>query len=172
LSIWERFYRHRKVSGDVCIIHFILNSSQESDLERLWGFLKEIRDDIKHEMNDSVKKVLGREFEIRELSLVRGSIEIWVVIAATAAAISGYGALRQGVDYLISDLRVVLGGILRRVMPRVSISAVWYPGPAILEVQLAKDSFNYSSLLKILVWYLVLSNAFLMWTLWKVLRLI
>jgi hypothetical protein len=65
---------------------------------------------LRARIDAAVKDRVGPEFEVRRLAITRGSIELLIPIFG---ALGAYGAARSGFDYLVSDVRRILGRDVR-----------------------------------------------------------
>jgi len=122
-------------------------------------------------INASVRGILGPEYNVRDVSIHGGSVELWLIVTTAFAVITNWGSFRQGLDYLISDLRKV---ILMIAPAKVKVTdASWSPGPALLQPQLqVPPDMIFET--RLMVTYLVLSHAALLalvlWMVWLRLR--
>lgn len=170
------------LSGDVCTLHLILRTNYQ-DEQGIWkelsgsarsdgsssgparsedGLTFEMR--LKKEMLAPVHEILGLEFDIRNITFRRGSIEIFVTIAAAYYAVSKYKNFYESINLLSSQIANVAQRYLR-VYSRedVGVAATWIPGPALVRLETmaqlsrAGDSWAYP-----LLWYVILSHAALL----------
>jgi hypothetical protein len=113
-------------------------------------------------MAAAAKADVPLRIEVERVSVERGSILIGVliVVAAVGAAISQYGSLRQGLDYLAGDLaracELFLGGSNPRLRPRLQSLGVGAPSPS------AKSAPTARRRVEPLALYLAMSNLVLL----------
>lgn len=117
-----------------------------------------------------MRSILGPEYNVRDVSIHGGSVELWLIVTTAFAMITNWGSFRQGLDYLISDLRKVI----RKIAPAKVTDASWSPGPALLQPQLQiPPDLIFET--RLIVTYLVLSHAallaFMLWMVWLRLRI-
>jgi hypothetical protein len=68
------------------------------------GVLREQTRILEAELSEAAARRLGHGFRVREIHIESGSIEVFALVTAASLAVSvqQYGALRQGLDYLLS----------------------------------------------------------------------
>ncbi|MCW3996672.1 MAG: hypothetical protein NWE98_11070 [Candidatus Bathyarchaeota archaeon] len=159
-----RFFKHRDIlSGDVLSMRFLVSIPDEREFNgKLWMFLQETRSELEAETKKAVLQTLGPEFEVRDISFKRGSIEILLVIGTVYYAISRYKNFVESIEMLVSQLRRIFSRFFERWGPMpVHVSGNWTPGPAMVRIE-TMMSYRPIDVNTILLWYVLLSHAVLL----------
>jgi hypothetical protein len=176
MSKLSRFFMGaRVISGDVCLVRLSVTSPDDGLLDdfpmKILGN-SELR--LRDEIADAVKQSLGQEFEVRSMTIGRGSVEILVLIGTTYYVVSRYKSFVESMELMVRQVKEVVRRYFERTAPmRVLVSGSWTPVGGIIQsspfqpepVQ-ARNTF--------VVWYLILSHAgmliVLLWLLVKGLK--
>lgn len=143
--------------GDVAYFRVVLSSENDSDLI---GIIMERQRRMKEEMDVMVKQTLGPEFEVRSMTIGRGSVEILIIIASTYYVVSRWKNFIESLELLKRQIE----SVFRQQVPLVGkTEATWTPGPAVANVQAGTFSaeaprFTQAGLLI----YLIVSHAALL----------
>jgi hypothetical protein len=155
------------MSGAVCTVHIVVNMDFESE-ERAWGLLgrERYRGELQSQMLAATHQALGPEFDVRSMSLARGSIDILVTIGAVYYALSRYKNFVDSIELLASQLTGVVRRFLESAMPQpapqVAMSATWEPGPGLVRLETFEPSPSGVAWAYPLLWYIILSHAALL----------
>ena len=159
------------LSGEVLFVRLVVEStSDSSNDEWLWATAQKEGYRLREEMNAAIHEHLGPEFDVRSMSLARGSLEILVVIGTLYYAVSRYKNFIESVELAVAQLKRVVGSFFERRGPvQLPVRATWNPGPGLV---LSSRSFAMGldgGVSGLVVCYLVLSHAamlaMLMWLL-------
>lgn len=166
----KNFRRGIVLSGDVAYFHFVMNFYSSEEESRTLSLVTEIGRGLQEEMNKTAKDVLGRDFEIRTMTVGKGSLELFIVLAATGTVYMGFSRYKNFIESL-ELLKSQIEGVLRRSMPSVvRMDGSVVPGLALFEagVPVGSTEQNSSNLTQmILLIYVVSSHAaLLVMTLW------
>jgi hypothetical protein len=136
--------------------------------ERAWELLgrQSFKASLQSEIVAATHQSLGPEFDVRSMSLTRGSIEILVTIGAVYYALSRYKNFVESIDLLASQLMGVVRRFLERAMPQhvpqLAVSATWEPGPALVRLEGLEPLLPGVAWAYPLLWYVILSHAALL----------
>ena len=119
----------------------------------------------------AVRRQLGGRYHVEQVRIMRGSIELLVVVSGFASVVIFYGNLRQGVFFLRDDLRSLLERLMSRIGVPASVTAhAPLIRPSNLEVRARDRVLNRDDVP--LVRYLVWTNIVLLGTVLTVLALL
>src|SRR4051794_35171353 len=106
---WRRGEPRSVMSGAVCTVHIVFNMHFEWE-DRAWQLLghERYRGRLAPQMLATTHQALGPEFDVRSISLARGSIEIFVTIGAVYYALSRYKNFVDSIELLASQLAGVV----------------------------------------------------------------
>lgn len=161
--IFRLFQQRTVLSGDVLSMRFLVSIPDEREFNgKLWMFLQETRSELEAETKKAVQQTLGPEFEVRDISFKRGSIEVLLVIGTVYYAISRYKNFIESIEMLVSHLRRIFTRFFERWGPMpVYVSGNWTPGPALVRVE-TMMTYRHFDGNTILLWYVLLSHAALL----------
>src|SRR5437867_4511598 len=163
---WRRRASGSVLSGAVCTVHVAVN--MDFDLENTaWQVLggeSSKQGELHYQMLAAIRQALGPEFDLRNMSVARGSIEILVTVGAVYYAVSRYKSLVESIELLASQLAGLVRRFLESMMPvkQLGVSASWEPGPGLIRFEVADSVPMASSWAFPLLWYLIVSHAALL----------
>jgi hypothetical protein len=168
MRIFGSLERSPVLVGDVAYFRIVIESRNDADL---MGILTGPQYyDMKREMEGMAKQTLGPEFEVRSMTIGRGSVEVVLIIATTYYIISKYKNFIESLELLKRQII----SIFRQQFPTVvsTAEATWTPGPALSTVQPGTLSMGTPSFTQgLLLLYLIFSHAGLLVTLvWLLLK--
>ena len=100
------------LSGEVIILHITLTGlSKEVDKE-LWDYARYSENEMRSLMNYEVRKILGPEFDIRNLSFSYGSLEVIAAIGTTYYIVSRYKNFVESVELLTNQFKKMIPDFL------------------------------------------------------------
>jgi hypothetical protein len=135
---------------------------------RAWDLLgrERIKASLQSEMVAATHQSLGPEFDVRSMSLTRGSIEFLVTVGAVYYALSRYKNFVESIELLASQLEGVVRRFLEREMapqvPQPAVSATWEPGPGLVRLEGLEPLLPGIAWAYPLLWYVILSHAALL----------
>jgi hypothetical protein len=148
------------VSGDVCTIRIFITSTDNKEDERLYYHFREIRSELKRQVDENVKKTLGEQFEVRRFSIDRGSIEFLILVGTTYYAVSKYKNFIESINLLAAQLRSLFSRIASAQTPSpIEVTGDWSPSPALVNAEIASSRVDSDPILLILLLYIILSHA-------------
>ena len=150
------------ISGDVCTIRiFITSLNKEIDDDLYFMFNEKIQYKLKSEVEDILKKILGDQFEVRRLTVVRGSVEVLILIGTTYYAVSRYKNFIESINLLTSQIKSLFSKIASQNQPSTSIEVTgdWSPSPALINAEVASSRVTSNPILLIMLLYIILSHA-------------
>lgn len=164
---WRRGEPRSVISGAVCTVHIVVNSDFDPE-DRAWHLLsrESYGGRLQSQMLAATHQALGPEFDVRSMSLARGSIEIFVTIGAVYYALSRYKNFVDSIELLASQL----AGVVRRFLesevlqpvPQGAVSATWEPGAGLVRLETLEPSPSGIAWAYPLLWYVILSHAALL----------
>jgi hypothetical protein len=168
------------VYGTVGFLQFRVKAdAEEEEDDFLYGYARKTHRELESEIRQQVEQTLGSNFEVLEVRLSRGSVEILIIIGATGTFYMGfsrYESFIKSVNLLVSQLKSVLRKFFERVNPGppeidISVTGNWQPTGTVLNAREkleASSGFDYGLTLLI---YLLLSHAALLATfVWLLIR--
>lgn len=164
---WRRRTTSSVLSGAVCTIHIIIKNvdseSEDQVLRGLWHPFSDLRSEILA----TTHQVLGPEFDIRSMSLARGSIEIFVTIGAIYYAMSRYKNFVESIELLATQLtgvvRRLLDPMINQPISTISIWATWEPGPGLIRLEVEDHPSPVNGFWAYpLLWYVIVTHAALL----------
>lgn len=165
---WRRAEARSVLSGAVCTVHIVVNMDFESE-QRVWELLGEglYKANLQSAMLAATHQSLGPEFDVRSMSVTRGSIEILVTIGAVYYALSRYKNFVESIELLASQLAGVVRRFLEEAMrhqpvPQLSVSGTWEPGPALVRLEAFEPVLPGIAWAYPLLWYVILRHAALL----------
>lgn len=157
----SRFFRGaRVISGDVCLVRLTVTSPNDGPLDEFpLKILGNSEQRLRAELTEAVKQSLGQEFEIRSMTVGRGSVEILVLIGTAYYVVSRYKNFVESMELMVRQVKEVVRRFFERAAPvRVVVSGSWAPvGGVIQSSPLQSDPAEGRN--TFVVWYLILSHA-------------
>jgi hypothetical protein len=160
-TLWWRRKRQSILSGPVCTIHIIVNMNNVEIEGEAWRSFR-FAEDLKTNMLHAIHQVLGPEFDIRSMSLARGSIEIFVTIGAVYYAVSRYKNFVESIELLTKQLAGVVRRFFEERLPGpivADVSSTWEPGSGLVGLAASDTPFSDAAWAYPLLWYVLLSHA-------------
>lgn len=166
MRIFSSRERQPVLVGDVAYFRIVISSENDSDL---MGIFMERQYRMKEEMDVMVKQTLGPEFEVRSMTIGRGSVEVLIIIASSYYVVSKWKNFIESLELLKRQIE----SVFRQQVPLVvKTEATWTPGPAVANVQagvLSAEAPGFTQ--AVLLIYLILSHAALLIAfLWLVIK--
>ena len=157
---FPRWFRSGAVSGDVCFVRLSVDTIDgEPFEERPWRLLDNSDSRLRGELTSTVHETLGPEFQVRSVTIGRGSIEIVVLIGTTYYAISRYKNFVESIELMVRQVKEVVKRFFERAAPmHVTVSASWTPGNGLAGLATLQDDAAAERVNPAL-WYLILSHA-------------
>src|SRR2546425_13221490 len=116
--------------GNVAFLRFVVDAPTQDAEQRLWAATQDARQELESITRDLVRRFLGTSFEVEAVRFDRGSIHIFIVIAATYHGVSRYKSLIEGLNLLVSHLRQAIRAIFQKFgAGTVMVYGDWLPGP-------------------------------------------
>jgi len=151
-----KFGRELVLVGDVAYFRVVMTGKEE---EQMFRNMVEIRKEIQRNMSRLAKETVGPEFEITNMTVGRGSVELLITLGATYVVISRYKNFIESLNLFRRQLET----IIRDYGPFAEVNATWSPAPALAVAQAGSPSFESQSLTQVLLLaYLILSHAALL----------
>ncbi len=142
----------------------IVNMNNPEMEGEVWNRFR-LTDDLKTEMLHATHQILGPEFDIRSMSIARGSIEIFVTIGAVYYAVSRYKNFVESIELLNKQL----AGVVRRFFEErfqrpivADVFSTWEPGSGLVGLAASDTPFSSAAWAYPLLWYVILSHAALL----------
>ena len=152
------FAEQMVLSGDVVYYRFIMRMENLDAEEGAWRSLVKDRQSMEEEMSRVTKEMLGLEFDIRNITPLRGSIEILVVVGTTYYAVSRYKNLIESLELLKDQLeRLIRRFFSNRTPEPLSVTSSMTLGPSVASRMMSDGSTFDAN--KLLLGYLILSHA-------------
>lgn len=155
----------RVVSGDVCLVHISIQSTDDSIDLQPWAIFADRESLLREEFVGIIRHTLGPEFHMRAMTVGRGSIELLVLVGTAYYAVSRYKNFVESIELMVDQMRNLADRLLAR-QSRATASASWTPLPPLLGASRFPSLPSASevaplalSRLDLLTWYLVLTNA-------------
>jgi hypothetical protein len=156
--MFQTLKRSQVISGDVCLVRLHVTSPEDRLLDWPTKILGNSEYRLREEISEVVQQSLGPEFEVRSMTVGRGSIEILVLIGTAFYAISRYRSFVESMELLMRQLRKVVRFFFERsAQMSVSVSGSWTPMggiPGAFSYSLEDQNGN-----TLILWYLILSHA-------------
>lgn len=179
MAIFRDFRRlARFQEEDVATLHLSVLMEEQSE-KGAWELLLDRHAELETEIREAITAVLGPQFTASQLFYARGSIELWIAIAAGAYAgyvgISRYKNFFDSMTLLVRQVRGIVDRFFQRHQwPATAVVGTWIPGsqviPSYWDRAVAPDP-RLSGLMPLL-WYVLLSHATLLaFVLWRFLRI-
>lgn len=148
--------RPRTIQGDVCFVRLTVHSRDgEPFEERPWRVLDNSNLRLREEIAAVVRENMGSAFEVRALTVGRGSIEIVVLIGTVYYAISRYKNFVESIELMLKQLKEVVKHFFERSAPMsVTVSASWTPAGGLIAAAPVASARSNPAL-----WYLIVSHA-------------
>lgn len=148
--------------NELCTIYITVDFT-DFDEPSLWSLVSESAGDLRAECSEAVFRRLGPRFEIKSMTFARGSVEIVAIIGAIGTFVANYGGLREGIDYLVGDMRSTVQAFFGRRVPTSGfVSARWSPGPMLSQPTRTGLSWLTALPSDIVLLYLLFSHAVLL----------
>ena len=163
------------LSGDIAYLRFVM-TWQNEDWQRenkAWELLRETKPLLDDQIRETVRKQMGAEFSVRDVVLVRGSIEVVVIIGTVYYVTSKYKNFIESIGLLKSQLKgLIRGHVDPQSIEPITMTDTWVPGPALASSGIGARRIASDDLTKILLLsYLILSHAALLTLLiWLIVR--
>lgn len=171
------FLSRLRIEGEVCTIRLVITTPFGREFDaRTAELLQEEKGTLQEEVQVAVRKLLGRAFDVHQIIITRGSVELLIVIGTVYYAISRYKSFVESIELLTSHLRLLVQRLLGRVPSSgpVVISADWFPGPSLAAAMQRENRADWPETAKLMLAYLILSHAGLLgivaWVLIKALK--
>jgi hypothetical protein len=161
MSRLSRFFmRARIISGDVCLVRLTVTSPDDVRLDdfapKILGN-SELR--LRDEIADAVKQSLGQEFEVRSMTIGRGSIEILVLIGTAYYVVSRYKNFVESMELMVRQVKGVVRRFFESTLPiRAVVDGSWAPIGGIVQSSPLQPEPGQERNMYV-VWYLILSHA-------------
>jgi hypothetical protein len=161
-----------EISGHVCTVHVIARfmSDEKNRGSSLFDSFSDSREKVINEIRKTVYSTIGPRFEVRELEIRPGSVELIVVITTVGTlyyGISRYKNFIESLDLLASQLRRIFVRLFNPT--EVIVTAGWEPGTAFIHPSTSNQLATGSpALYGLLIGYLVVTNlVFIAFVLWQ-----
>ena len=163
MALRDRLFRHDLVlSGDVLVLRLRVEGPPnlfEADTE-FWNLAREQEGRLRNEILLLLHERLGPEFDIRSMSFARGSLTLLLVVGTVYYAVSRYKNFVESVELFVSQLRQLVCKFFGAPFQwDVSVSAVWAPGPGLVESRTADQLSSTQGSQGTMLWYLILTHA-------------
>lgn len=157
----ERHVAGTVLTGDVCYVR-VYAQIRPTDLP-IHRLLME--SEMRGELQRATRELLGSEFEVRSMTVGRGSVEILVLIGTALYVISRYKNFVESIELLLAQFRrIALLYFESQGVEPTELSATWSPGPALAAAMTATPVNSAPRTLAepLLLVYLILSHAVLL----------
>jgi hypothetical protein len=150
----------KSIAGDVCLVKLSVTSQDDSRLDDLpLKILSNSQRQLQEEVSAAVRKSLGPEFEVRSLTIGRGSIEILVLVGTVYHVISSYKDFIESMELMLRQVKEAVRNYFESTVPiRATVNGSWTPvgeiipsSPPIGEAGVGVN--------RIVIWYLIISHA-------------
>jgi hypothetical protein len=161
------FNKRIVLSGDVAYFRCVMTSEQD---DRLWDLASESKSKLEYEIEQAVHDILGPEFVVRGVSVVRGSVTLLFAIGTTYYVISKYKNFVESLELLKSQLKRLMLRYFENMQPTIDIT--WTPGPSLANAEVIGPVYGSLDRIQLLLLsYLIISHAALLamvlWLLYK-----
>lgn len=166
------------IYGVVGFMQFTV-STEGDDGGFLYSFASERHEKLEEEVRSQAQKTLGSNFEVLNVRLDRGSVEIMIMLGAVGTFFMGfsrYESFIKSVNLLTSQLKRVFQRFFESASPgppdiSIAVTGSWQPSSTVLaanETLNSTSGWNYGH---VLLAYLILSHAALLFVfLWLVIH--
>lgn len=156
------------ISGIVATIHITVDSAEyreDKRNDRVYGMAMELRQKLRHDIEEQVRIALGDEFQVAFWEIRPGSAHILVGVATAAFGIymgfSRYKNFIESVNLLTDQIRDRVRAIFRNTSiddGELSVRSTWTPGPsvALAGTAVRDPGPDYN---KVMLVYLIATNA-------------
>src|ERR1051325_7295678 len=163
-------------SGDVCLVHITVSSPNDPGDQGPWDSIAKREYRLREEFSLIIRRTLGPEFEMRAMTLGRGSVELLVVVGTAYYAVSRYKNFIESLDLMVDQMRSLVGDLFAR-QPGTGATATWTPLPPLLAAEPGRGGPTSSAApstlnrLDLLTLYLLFTHgAMLVVLIWLVFR--
>ena len=167
--------RRIRISGDVVYFHSKIDFYDDKEEETARQQMNEIQERVQYEIDIVVREILGKGFRLRSMAIGRGSIELFLALAAAGSFYMGFSRYKNFVESL-ELLTSQITAILRRFMPSSTvINTSWIPGE-VLDTPKASETpslhwyTNYQIQMVLLIYFVVSHAALLGVVLWLLIK--
>lgn len=146
------------IGGDVAYFRCVMTTSNDDEV---YGQITESVYKFQDSIDTLAREILGPEFEVRRVRVVRGSITILFALGTTYYVISKYKNFVESLELFKTQLAT----LMRRMLgPRnVEINVDWVPGPALSGIaDVRRPIWLSENANLILLAYLIISHAALL----------
>ena len=171
---YQSKFDNNVISGETIFFRIHAQYKDPQYENKAFRYYLDSLDELKHGIKQEIVKSLGEAFDIKSITIGRGSIEVLIVVGTEYYAISRYNNFIESVELLSSQVKKVAGRLFGTIAAeQPDISVTWTPGPALARLNSSRDGciLIHSDLL---IYYLILSHAallsFVLWMLYGYFR--
>jgi len=158
------------LSGEVCFVSFRVQTDELYEMESKdfrypWRIFEESNIDLRKRLESIVKETLGEQFQLKSLTVGRGSIEVIANVATTYYAVSKYKNFVESIDLMVQQCKSLISKYFGdRIKCKTVVTANWVAAPSLSKLQASNQPIvekTKNNEMSIVTKYLVFSHFIL-----------